>query len=84
MLYAKFEQSEKSELLREIEVGQQYPKLTIDRRNSKLMTVDFGEGEYVQVQLQNHRIRDVLYLLVERIRERVTMKASCIESNEKG
>lgn len=42
--------------------------MQIDRRNSKLMSLDFGNGEFVRVQLQNHRIRDVLYLLIQKLK----------------
>ena len=80
LLYAKFEHSEKSEILKEIVVGTEYPKLTIDRKNSKLITVDFGQGEQAQLQLQNHRIRDVLYLLIQRIRERVGLNEIVVEN----
>jgi len=62
-------------LLKEVQVERDYPRMLLDRRNSKLMTLEFANGEFVRLQLQNHRIRDVLYLLIQRMQSSITTTA---------
>lgn len=42
--------------------------------------MDFGHGEQAQLQLQNNRIRDVLYLLIQKIREKVEANGIDLEN----
>lgn len=61
----KVGQSDKISTIKEIIINKEYPRLIIDRRSSKILTIYFSEKEKVLIQLQNNKIRDVLYLLIK-------------------
>jgi hypothetical protein len=71
LLMGKWNTSEKAETIIEINFSQEYPKVVMDRQNSKEVSIFFNFNEYAKLVLQNHKIRDVLYLVAKKTKEQL-------------
>ena len=67
-LWGKAGSMEKSQPLLTIQMGR-YPELILEKESSKDVTAVFSKSQRVQLKLQNNKIRDVLCLVTDKIKE---------------